>query len=89
MAVKNVLKSSDVHQLVSCGIGQGLYLHKIKVYILLVSVHQEGNSFCSRYKYMFLKKGLVKYPVCVSLTDIGKLIPFSSFPSTILSILFR
>ena len=31
-----------------------------------------GSLYCARYKYMFLKYGLIKYPACISFTATGK-----------------
>ena len=38
-----------------------------------------GNLFWARYRYRFLKYGLVKYPAWTSLIAIGICVPFSSF----------
>ena len=48
-----------------------------------------GNLFCSKYKYMSSKYGLIKYPACISFTVTGKCIPFRTFLCIIFNFLSK
>ena len=45
----------------------------------LIADFKVGSLFCDTYKYKSLKYGLHKYPVWISLTSMGRCVPFNAF----------